>query len=361
MTRLPAVLAVDGGGSKIDAVLLARTERARRGPRAASDFDQNGGDVHMGQVVDAVAAACVDAGLTPRLPVAELGVYCLAGADLPRRRPPDRPLAARAGGHGERSCATTRSPCCVPAPTATGGSAWSAGTASTAPAWRPTAGSPGSPRSGRSRGTGAAATTSAKQRLWHAIRAEDGRGPKTELQRDDARSPRVPATARRSWRPCTPAGSTCDRWSSSRPWSSRRGEEGDDVARSIIDRQADEVVALAGTADPPAPHDPARCRRRAGRRDLPQRRRTPSSTRSGAARAVAPAATVTVLSAPPVIGRRADWAGPARGHASGAGPAAQQPRPIERLADPHSPRTEGVTDRWRRSSSIRSPRSSATR
>ena len=85
MSRRPAILAVDGGGSKIDAVLLRKDGTVLGAARVpTTDFDQNGGDVHMGQVLDAVAAACVDAGLSAdRCPVAKLGVYCLAGADFP--------------------------------------------------------------------------------------------------------------------------------------------------------------------------------------------------------------------------------------------------------------------------------------
>ena len=39
----------------------------------------------MHQIVRAAETACADAGMDPdRLPMADLGVYCLAGADLPQ-------------------------------------------------------------------------------------------------------------------------------------------------------------------------------------------------------------------------------------------------------------------------------------
>ena len=102
VSRLPAILAVDGGGSKIDAVLLRKDGAVLGAARVATtDFDQNGGDVHMGQVIDAVAAASVDAGLDRRSDARRPARRLLPGRRrLPGRRPPDRSLAADPGGHG---------------------------------------------------------------------------------------------------------------------------------------------------------------------------------------------------------------------------------------------------------------------
>jgi N-acetylglucosamine kinase-like BadF-type ATPase len=82
---LPAVLALDGGSSKTDAVLVAEDGavlgRARVGP---SNHQLVGLDAAMDELGAAVAAATADAGLDdPPFPLCPMGVYCLAGVDLP--------------------------------------------------------------------------------------------------------------------------------------------------------------------------------------------------------------------------------------------------------------------------------------
>ena len=86
MSRRPRILAIDAGGSKVDAVLLGSDGRVRGAARVANtDHDGTGGDRHMESALDAVRAACRDAGVDPEmLPVADLGIYCVAGADLPQ-------------------------------------------------------------------------------------------------------------------------------------------------------------------------------------------------------------------------------------------------------------------------------------
>ncbi|MGP0031755.1 MAG: N-acetylglucosamine kinase [Acidimicrobiales bacterium] len=84
-TDPPALLALDGGASKTDALLVTRRGdvlgRARTGP---SNHQMVGLEAAMDAVGAAVAAALADAGIDdPPAPVCELGVYCLAGIDLP--------------------------------------------------------------------------------------------------------------------------------------------------------------------------------------------------------------------------------------------------------------------------------------
>jgi N-acetylglucosamine kinase-like BadF-type ATPase len=81
------VLAIDGGSTKTDAVLVSRDGavmgRARVGPSNHQHLGVDGALARLGQ---AIAAAARDAGLddAPRpLPLCPLGVYCLAGLDLP--------------------------------------------------------------------------------------------------------------------------------------------------------------------------------------------------------------------------------------------------------------------------------------
>src|SRR5438132_13054017 len=80
----PAVLAVDGGNSKADAVLVSRAGEvlgaARRTGSSNVGLFRDTSEV----LAEAVAAACSDAGFkADGAPVATVGVYCLAGADLP--------------------------------------------------------------------------------------------------------------------------------------------------------------------------------------------------------------------------------------------------------------------------------------
>jgi N-acetylglucosamine kinase-like BadF-type ATPase len=81
----PAVLGIDGGSTKTDAVLVARNGdvlgRARVGP---SNHQLVGVDAAIDTLGEAIAAAAADAGLEdPPFPLCPLGVYCLAGLDLP--------------------------------------------------------------------------------------------------------------------------------------------------------------------------------------------------------------------------------------------------------------------------------------
>jgi N-acetylglucosamine kinase-like BadF-type ATPase len=77
------VVAVDGGNSKTDVAILDETGRVlgtHRGPGASftpDDHDQSVADLER-----SVLAAAAEAGIEAR-PIADAGVFCLAGADLP--------------------------------------------------------------------------------------------------------------------------------------------------------------------------------------------------------------------------------------------------------------------------------------
>jgi len=303
VSRLPAILAVDGGGSKIDAVLLRKDGAVLGAARVpTTDFDQNGGDVHMGQVLDAVAAASVDAGLSAdRMPVAQLGVYCLAGADFPvddrridrwlRIREVTDERLVRNDTFAVLRAGTDRD--------------WGVGVvcgygincSGVAPDGRITR----FPAVGPISGDWGGGNDIGEAGLWHAIRSEDGRGPKTELQRT------IPACLgyRRPFQVLTALHTgklDIDRIAQLPPVVFETAARGDATARSIIDRQADEVVALATTAIR---------RLRMTRLDVDvvlgggifrnEDAAFFERIRDGVAQ-VAPAATITVLSDPPVIG-----------------------------------------------------------
>jgi N-acetylglucosamine kinase-like BadF-type ATPase len=77
------VLAVDGGNSKTDVAILDETGRVlgtHRGPGASFTPDDH--DRSVADLERSVLAAAADAGIDAR-PIADAGVFCLAGADLP--------------------------------------------------------------------------------------------------------------------------------------------------------------------------------------------------------------------------------------------------------------------------------------
>jgi N-acetylglucosamine kinase-like BadF-type ATPase len=81
----PIVLALDGGSTKTDAVLVAADGtllgRSRVGP---SNHQLVGLDGAMDTIGSAIAAVTEAAGISePPFPLCDVGVYCLAGIDLP--------------------------------------------------------------------------------------------------------------------------------------------------------------------------------------------------------------------------------------------------------------------------------------
>jgi N-acetylglucosamine kinase-like BadF-type ATPase len=81
----PVVLALDGGSTKTDAVLVGADGtllgRSRVGP---SNHQLVGVDAAVDTLGAAIAAATADAGIDhPPFPLCDVGVYCLAGLDLP--------------------------------------------------------------------------------------------------------------------------------------------------------------------------------------------------------------------------------------------------------------------------------------
>lgn len=249
MSPRPAILAVDGGGSKIDAVLLRKDGTVLGAARQpATDFDENGGDGHMGQILDAAAAACVDAGIPPdRLPVADLGVYCLAGADLPADdRRIERWLDRR--GITERNLIRNDTFAVLRAGTDRD---WGVGVvcgygincSAVAPDGRITR----YPAVGRISGDWGGGGDIGGAALWHAIRSEDGRGARTALRSAvplylGYRRPSQVLTALHT------GSLDPDRVAELPPVVFAAALDGDEIARSIVNRQADEVVAMVTTA-----------------------------------------------------------------------------------------------------------------
>jgi N-acetylglucosamine kinase-like BadF-type ATPase len=81
----PAVLAVDGGNSKIDAVLLtAKGEVLGSARGQGASFGPDDHDHSVAVLAATVREARERAGIAPGVePVARIGVFCMAGVDLP--------------------------------------------------------------------------------------------------------------------------------------------------------------------------------------------------------------------------------------------------------------------------------------
>ena len=190
------------------------------------------------------------------------------------RRPGARRRPRSAGLRRPRpSSATTRSARSGPAPTGAGASWSSAAPGSPRRASRRTGGPPGSTPLGDDLG-----------RLGRRQRRRLGRaggrrpGGATGVVRADAAGARRPGLVRAAHAGArVTAGLYSGRIDEGRigelaPLVFAAAGDGDAAARAIVDRLADEVVAMAaGDAPAPAP-DPVRCRRRARWRRLPDRR-----------------------------------------------------------------------------------------
>jgi N-acetylglucosamine kinase-like BadF-type ATPase len=303
VSRRPAIVAVDGGGSKIDAALLRRDGTVLGAARMrSSEYDENGGDQHLSQIVAAVEAAQADAGIRPGpRPAADLGVYCLAGADLPQD---DRKIARWLMRRGIASTELVRNDTFAVLRAGTD-RRWGVGVvcgygtncSGVAPDGRVTR----FPAVGEISGDWGGGADLGRMAAWSAVRAEDGRGAQTSLRRS------VPAHfGFRRPRQLMEA-IYFDRVDPGRlvelaPLVFNADKEGDAVARGIVDRQALEIVLMAGTAIK---------RLRMTKLDVhvvlggglfrTDDRRFFERIEEGLT-AVAPSAQIKILTAPPVIG-----------------------------------------------------------
>ena len=249
MSRRPAILAVDGGGSKMDAVLLRRDGTVLGAARIPVGYPGvSGGEAHMTQVVDAVVAACADASVSlERFPIADLGVYCLAGADLPVD---DRRIAGwlRSRRLTAKDIVRNDTFAVLRAGTdRTWGVGVVCGYGTNCSGVSPDGRIVRFPAVGPISGDWGGGAEVGGAGLWHAIRDEDGRGGRTTLRRlvpehFGLKRPKHVLEA-------LYLGRIDDaRIAELAPVVFWAATEGDEIARSIVDQQADEVVTLAGTA-----------------------------------------------------------------------------------------------------------------
>jgi N-acetylglucosamine kinase-like BadF-type ATPase len=306
VTKAPAaVLAVDGGNSKAELALVDATGRllsAIRGPTIS--HQAVGLDAGMNSLRALASKAAEGAGRTwPRasVPLAELGVFCLAGADYPS----DVHLLTKAlDGLGltERTIVLNDTFAALRAGThRPWGVALICGQGINGAAMAPDGRSARFDGLGEISGDWGGAGGVGEAGLAAAVRSRDGRGPTTTLEQ------LVPAHFKvRSTSALTRAlylhRIDLARIAELCPVVFRAAREGDVVARGILIRLADELVAMAGALirrlrmtelDPEvvlgggvfAADDPAfYARIEAG------------------VRAVAPRATIVRLAGPPVLG-----------------------------------------------------------
>ncbi len=244
----PAVLAVDGGGSKVDAALLDRAGNVLGAARVPDPkWEDTGDELHMDSIGAALEAAARDAGLDPSArPAAGLGVYCLAGADLPSD---DRRILRglrRRGFTGEDLLRNDTFAVLRAGTERDWGVGIVCGFGTNCSAVAPNGRQYRLPATGVVSGDWGGGADLGQTALWHALRARDGRGPRTSLERSipghfGLRSPRrvmehlylrrLEGERLAELAPIVFADAATD-----------------DVARSLVDRQADEIVLMAGAA-----------------------------------------------------------------------------------------------------------------
>jgi N-acetylglucosamine kinase-like BadF-type ATPase len=244
-----AVLAVDSGGSKTDVALLRRDGSVIGAARVAGDHRQwlPSESSDLVAISKAIERAADRAGFVPdRRPLADVGSFCLAGADLPSD---DRRLLRWIGRNGwvEGPILRNDTFAVLRAGTdRTWGVAVVCGYGTNCSGVAPDGKISRFPAIGPISGDWGGAHEIGSLAAWHAIRSQDGRGAKTSLQGA------VPAhfgfrTPRQLMEAVYRDRIAYDRLAELSPVVFDEAVAGDVVARQIIDRQADEIVVMAGT------------------------------------------------------------------------------------------------------------------
>jgi N-acetylglucosamine kinase-like BadF-type ATPase len=252
--KRPALLAVDAGGSKVEAALLSRSGEVLgtsrwawpRTPQKVARHD--GEDPVIGVVAAAVDATCADAGLArDARPLAALGTYCMAGVDFAAD---ERRLGAQLRRRGWTSEDVVRNDtfAVLRAGSERGwGVAVVCGFGINCSGVAPDGRTFRFPAIGSLSGDWGGGSEIGPTALWYAVRAEDGRGEPTAL------AALVPAHFRLKRPSQVMKAIHFGRLDERRlyelpPIVFRAARTGDGVAQRIVDRQADEVVTMAGTA-----------------------------------------------------------------------------------------------------------------
>jgi N-acetylglucosamine kinase-like BadF-type ATPase len=307
--KRPAVLAVDAGGSKVEAALVAASGEVlgvsrwiRSDPEPDGAVRHDGEDPVIKAVAHAVDRARAQAGIASDAePLAELGMYCMAGVDF---RADERRLGAQIRRRGwtiQNALANDTSAVLRAGSERGWGVAVVCGFGINCSGVAPDGRTFRFPAIGTLSGDWGGGSEIGPLALWHAVRAEDGRGEATAL------SDLVPEHfgLKRPYQ--VMEAIHFGRLEERRlyelpPLVFKAARRNDPVARAIVDRQADEVVTMAATAIR---------RLRLGQSEVVvvlgggifrSGHRAFFERIEGGLRAVAPAAHIKVLDVPPVLG-----------------------------------------------------------
>jgi N-acetylglucosamine kinase-like BadF-type ATPase len=252
---IPAVLAIDGGNSKTDVALIAddgTVLASRRGPGAShEDFGLDGAMERLGQLVQTVAAQA-GAGRGSGGQVARHTSACLAGADLPQE---EAQLTAAIQAQGWTSTAAvandTFAVLRAGLTPAAGEPAWGIGVTCGAGINCVGVGPDGRTTRflafGMLSGDWGGGLGLGHHAVWHAIRAEDGRGEPTELRA--AVAAHYGMTSMHDVAVAIHLGKLGEDDLIRLPAVIfATAEAGDAVALSLVERQAEEVATMAVTA-----------------------------------------------------------------------------------------------------------------
>jgi N-acetylglucosamine kinase-like BadF-type ATPase len=253
VTPLPAVLAIDGGGSKTDVALVAADGSLLASARGgASNHQVVGRDAALATLTSLVRDVAAQVGLAAGVPVAAHTSACLAGADLPDE---EDELTAVVEAQGWSATATVvndtfavlRAGLDDDVPGRRSGIGVVCGQGTNCAGVAPDGRSFRFVALGAISGDWGGGGDLGPDALWWAARAEDGRGPDTELRRA------VPAhfgvsrvedvilgVYRGTIGYAELFGLT--------PVLLAVASDGDEVARAVVLRQADEVCAMVTVA-----------------------------------------------------------------------------------------------------------------
>jgi len=241
------VVAVDGGNSKTDVAILDETGRVlgtHRGPGASFTPDDH--DRSVADLERSVLAAAAEAGIDA-LPIADAGVFCLAGADLPAD---DRRILRALRGLGLVADPVLRNDtfAVMRAGAPRGwGVAVVCGAGFNCTGVGPDGREVRFPALGAISGDWAGGATIGIEAVGACVRAGDGRGPRTALEQA------VPAHFGLKTPRQVMVGLHTGKLDDSRvyelaPVVLRAANDGDPVAVGIVERQAEEVSVLVCTS-----------------------------------------------------------------------------------------------------------------
>lgn len=242
------ILAVDGGNSKIDAALLsAGGEVLGAGRGGGASFSPGSEEPSLAALLDAVRAASADAGLDSSVrPVAGLAVLCLAGDDLPvddlRLLQALQPLVLadelllRNDTFAVLRAGSER----------TWGVGVVCGTGLNCAAVAPDGRAVRYASLGEISGDAGGGSWLGRQAVRAAVRGDDGRGPHTRLEQDVIARFELPSLL--AVLEALHTGALEGRLPELAPVVFEAAAANDEAAQVLVDRQAQEVVAMVASA-----------------------------------------------------------------------------------------------------------------